>query len=80
MVGDKEEIQALGEEAARLGLAHDDIDDIRAVEGATLTKELLLAVIMALRAKLKGPAEAAVGFDARDRLLERPAGKGARNA
>src|SRR5262249_19260697 len=76
MIGNKEEIQASGEEPARGGLAHDDVDDVCAVEAAVLTEELLLAVIVQLRAKVKIPAEAAVGLDPRDRVLERPAGEG----
>src|SRR5262249_40993809 len=75
MIGDKEEIQASGEKPTRSGLAHDDVDDVRAIEAAALTEELLLAVIVALRAKVKIPAEAAVGLDSRNRVLERPAGK-----
>src|SRR6202011_2199022 len=71
-IRDKVLVQAHGHELGRAGLAHQDVDDVGAVEVATLAEEDLLAIVMQVGAELELPVESAIGLGSWNRVLQGP--------
>ena len=56
-------------------MTHDDVDDVRTIEVATLAQEHLLAVVVEVRTELELPVESTIGLRGRNGRLETPTRK-----
>jgi hypothetical protein len=72
LIRDEEIIEMARDKAATGRLTDDDVDDVLAIEPATVAEEFLLPVVMVFRAILEFPGETAV-WQARNLGLEGPA-------